>query len=356
MLKIKMYDCADAAVEDAKAWFKDKFIHGYFNLQSPGDASSGRTRDILGWINVKFLELDQLQGSLICETNPTTCVYPNAQNKALKQFEFLEPMTEEEIKYLEEHDRKYDDFEQSGGERELFIKNKHEYIHTHSPFKRKYNLEARSECLHCGSIFLIKDYKVVANMDIDMICCPHYPYCDGTIIDWMPTKKKSIKVSEYIADAQKNKNEPEPEPEPENIILSECELHANEGLVVFYDENPKEDGLIILAVKMSMYKKMKEHLDEALQPGSMAFIHGYSSVEPAAIVSDARESVIEELLENLEDNCKFAENTIEKIKALGNDVLLQLENDWHHDEIDGCMWENLRDHAERFLANHGEDE
>ena len=247
MLKIKMYDCADAAVEDAKAWFKDKFIHGYFNLLSPGDASSGHTRDILGWINVKFLELDQLQGSLICETNPTTCVYPNAQNKELKRFKFLEPMTEDEIKYL-------------------------------------------------------------------------------------------------------------PEPEPENIILSECEVHANEGLVVFYDENPKEDGLIILAVKMSMYKKMKERLDEAVQPGSMAFIHGYDFVYPAAIVFDARESVIEELLENLEYCCNFAENTIEEIKALGNDVLLQLENDWYHDEIDGGTWENLRDHADRFLANHGEDE
>ena len=85
-------------------------------------------------------------------------------------------------------DHRLEDFEMGGGSRELFIEDKKQYLADNSPVEGHEDLEAKRRCLGCESVFYIKDYKVVAGPEIDYICCPYYPICDGDILDWVPTK------------------------------------------------------------------------------------------------------------------------------------------------------------------------
>jgi len=57
---------------------------------------------------------------------------------------------------------------------------KRNYFELNKIFDNLY--DERKDCLHCGQTISVADYNVVD----DYICCPNYPDCDGTIIDWMP--------------------------------------------------------------------------------------------------------------------------------------------------------------------------
>ena len=132
-------------------------------------------------------------------------------------------MSKEEQAFWEECDRKQAEFEKAGGPRELDIGDKSVYLRKYSPVgldecgespdsyarrgwdwvgKDYSNLDARRECLDCGSVFLVRDYKVIAGADMDWIVCPHYPHCGGTPLDWGSTDKP-VQISDYII-AKKN--------------------------------------------------------------------------------------------------------------------------------------------------------
>jgi len=68
---------------------------------------------------------------------------------------------------------------------EVKIENKEQYFNAHYPFGEPPKLSEKRRCLHCDSIFVISDYKVFRDENgSELICCPHAPSCDGTIIDW----------------------------------------------------------------------------------------------------------------------------------------------------------------------------
>jgi hypothetical protein len=210
-------------------------------------------------------------------------------------------------------------------------------------------------------------------MDMDYIVCPHYPHCDGSIIDWMPTNKP-VQVSEHIITDQNKQDEPEDENVPQPRCISECmmentlaerELPAGEGLAVFYNENPKKDDeFVLVAVKRSMYEKMKDHLEELLQPSRWYDENNDRTmmIQPAVFVIDSRESAVEGLMDLLEDDCKFDKDTLEKVKKLDRDVLLRLDAEFDADNtiVGGLSRSkkpihNLRERVNRLLGKSDEN-
>jgi len=78
---------------------------------------------------------------------------------------------------------------------EIKIKDKLKYLKKHSPFATsKIKLTDKRFCIHCEKIITIGDYKVVREgkreLEFDYICCPNYPECNGSIIDWVSIPKK----------------------------------------------------------------------------------------------------------------------------------------------------------------------
>ena len=73
---------------------------------------------------------------------------------------------------------------------EIKIADKKKYLEDNYPFGGVPQLYEKRECLHCGKIITVGDYKVYRDEDdgFEYICCPHAPECDGTIIDWMPLR------------------------------------------------------------------------------------------------------------------------------------------------------------------------
>ena len=59
-------------------------------------------------------------------------------------------------------------------------KEKRDYFELNKIFDHLY--DEKKDCLHCGETIKVEDFKVFDGF----ICCPNYPKCDGTIIDWMP--------------------------------------------------------------------------------------------------------------------------------------------------------------------------
>ncbi len=123
MFNIKTYKNIKNAICEAKRWLKEKLPHGYFDLQVPensmaGSEDFGYTKDALDWIEDCFQELDQREGEVGC--------YQTA-GKGTKWFDFIETPTEDDIKSHEEFERRYSIFEEAGGQRELFIKDKETY-------------------------------------------------------------------------------------------------------------------------------------------------------------------------------------------------------------------------------------
>lgn len=59
------------------------------------------------------------------------------------------------------------------------------FFYRNSPFWHEDNYYNKKQfCIHCYAIIEVKKYKVVGGL----ICCPNYPECNGTIIDWLPVE------------------------------------------------------------------------------------------------------------------------------------------------------------------------
>lgn len=70
---------------------------------------------------------------------------------------------------------------------ELIIEDKQKYFDENYPFNDPPKLTETRECIHCGEVIIVGDYKVFKNeTGFEFISCPNAPACDGTIIDWMP--------------------------------------------------------------------------------------------------------------------------------------------------------------------------
>ena len=67
------------------------------------------------------------------------------------------------------------------------------FLNKHSPFSKKIDIEEKKECIHCGEIIRVKDYKVeqldLPKETVYLILCPNAPRCSGTIMDWFPVPK-----------------------------------------------------------------------------------------------------------------------------------------------------------------------
>lgn len=74
--------------------------------------------------------------------------------------------------------------------KELNIKDKQAYLNENYPFVDVPKLTDKKECIHCGEIITVGDYKVYkVESGFEYICCPNAPECNGTLIDWLPTDK-----------------------------------------------------------------------------------------------------------------------------------------------------------------------
>lgn len=68
---------------------------------------------------------------------------------------------------------------------ELTITNKQAYLRENYPFTEIPKLTDTKRCIHCNSVFEVKDFKVFKDKrGEEYICCPNAPECNGTVIDW----------------------------------------------------------------------------------------------------------------------------------------------------------------------------
>lgn len=67
------------------------------------------------------------------------------------------------------------------------IPDKETYLHKHYPFGNIPSMDTKVKCIHCGSIYAVRNYKVVRipGDSMDYISCANAPRCKGTVIDWM---------------------------------------------------------------------------------------------------------------------------------------------------------------------------
>ena len=64
--------------------------------------------------------------------------------------------------------------------------NKLTYLKENYPFTEVPELTDKKCCIHCDTVFEVKDYKVYKDKKGDeFICCPNAPDCNGTVIDWV---------------------------------------------------------------------------------------------------------------------------------------------------------------------------
>ena len=70
--------------------------------------------------------------------------------------------------------------------KEINIENKQKYLDDNYPFVGTPKLTDQKQCIHCEKIITIGDYKVIqVDKEVEFICCPNAPECNGTVIDWM---------------------------------------------------------------------------------------------------------------------------------------------------------------------------
>lgn len=75
---------------------------------------------------------------------------------------------------------------------ELRIDDKQKYLYENYPFADPPKLTDKKECIHCGDIISVGDFKVFKDeFGDEYICCPNAPDCDGTVIDWMPVNESN---------------------------------------------------------------------------------------------------------------------------------------------------------------------
>lgn len=69
---------------------------------------------------------------------------------------------------------------------ELKIEDKEKYLNENYPFDPIPDLLDKKECIHCGNLIIVGNYKVYrAENGFEYICCPNAPECNGTVIDWI---------------------------------------------------------------------------------------------------------------------------------------------------------------------------
>lgn len=171
-----------------------------------------------------------------------------------------------------EKDHRIEDFEEGGGARELYIKNKSDYIKKNSPVEGHENIEDKRKCLHCESVFQIKDYKVVAGPEIDYISCPYYPVCDGDILDWAPTDEP---VHEgdlvYLYKTDRESYEERIKAQDQYLEryygyreIETYRIKSNEGITVFFAPRSKR-LLQLVIVKASLARKYGHILERRIK-------------------------------------------------------------------------------------------
>lgn len=70
--------------------------------------------------------------------------------------------------------------------KEINIEDKQQYLNDNYPFVDVPDLSDLKKCLHCGKLFIVKDYKVFSIKNEEYIYCPNAPdKCNGTVIDWV---------------------------------------------------------------------------------------------------------------------------------------------------------------------------
>jgi len=137
----------------------------------------------------KFIkDMNCLNGNIIMSKGISTVFkFAFENSEQINMEEYLATKKLMDAWYAEE-DEKHKMFLGTGGVRELYIKDKRTYFNEHSPMK--YDFDSKVECIHCESVFPIKDYKVIAGMNNEYIVCKNHPICDGTVCDWLKSKKK----------------------------------------------------------------------------------------------------------------------------------------------------------------------
>ena len=74
---------------------------------------------------------------------------------------------------------------------EIKIEDKQKYLNENYPFSDPPELTDMKECIHCGNIITVGDFKVFKDkIGEEYIYCPHAPNCEGTVIDWLPLDNK----------------------------------------------------------------------------------------------------------------------------------------------------------------------
>ena len=73
---------------------------------------------------------------------------------------------------------------------EVKIDDKQKYLSESLVFEHPPKLTEKMECIHCGNIITVGDYKVFKDrLGGEYIACPNAPTCSGTVIDWIPLRK-----------------------------------------------------------------------------------------------------------------------------------------------------------------------
>ena len=69
---------------------------------------------------------------------------------------------------------------------EVFIIDKQKYLNENYPKMNVPTLVETRNCIHCGEIITVGDYRVYMDeCGEEVICCPNAPKCDGTAMDWL---------------------------------------------------------------------------------------------------------------------------------------------------------------------------
>jgi hypothetical protein len=71
------------------------------------------------------------------------------------------------------------------------ITDKELYLRKNYPFVIVPKIKDKMRCIHCDEIIQVGNFKVQIIKNVEIICCPNAPLCDGTALDWI--KKPNLK-------------------------------------------------------------------------------------------------------------------------------------------------------------------
>jgi len=224
---------------------------------------------------IQVLEkFDALSGELIVTENDGNFYFDFSPDDGKEKF------VGKKIRFDMEKDHRLEDFLEGGGPRELYIKNKKEYLEKNSPIEEHKDIEGKKKCLLCESVFLVKDYKVIAGPEIDYISCPHYTNCDGDILDWANTDEpvregELVFLNKVERDTQDDLMKAQEQYLDRYYGFREVDRYhvkANEGIVVYFC--PRNKALLqLVIVKASMDKKFGKIIEKRIkEEQSMGFM------------------------------------------------------------------------------------